>query len=355
MINRPYLRNFDSRRQHGVVGIYLAFALVVLFGVVSLAVDLSRVQLAKAELSAAADSAAQNGVSFITTSTTAARNAAIAAAAANRVAGTALVLTTSDVVVGTWNTGTRTFTAGGTTPNAVQVSAFRTAARQTALPLFFAAIIGQGTCDLRATATAVLTAGSAATYRVEGIMNPYLAGMPNGTYGGSANSGTAPANSPLLSTGITLTAGQILTFNVTGSTADDPVNINQNWTPDGQPGGIRTNDSGYLNGMSQLTTQQASLVGVFLTASAPNSGATPPALNMSSAAAMDYTSISPQLKQPFFIGDGKRSNGTLHQIVVPAGATRLFLGMHDNVNWANNSGFYRATINGTAARISLQK
>ena len=39
-----------------------------------------------------------------------------------------------------------------------------------------------------------------------------------------------------------------------GSAADDPVNINQNWTPDGQPGGIRTNDSGYLNGMSQLHT-----------------------------------------------------------------------------------------------------
>jgi hypothetical protein len=30
----------------------------------------------------------------------------------------------------------------------------------------------------------------------------------------------------------------------------------------------------------------------------------------------DYTSIAPQLKQVFFVGDGRRSNGKVHQIVV---------------------------------------
>ncbi len=70
---------------------------------------------------------------------------------------------------------------------------------------------------------------------------------------------------------------------------------------------------------------------------------------------MDYTSISPELKQVFFIGDGKRNDGTLQQIVVPAGATRFYLGMHDNINWANNSGYYFVTVNGTAATISTVK
>ena len=160
---------------------------------------------------------------------------------------------------------------------------------------------------------------------------------------------------PVRATGLSLFAGQVLTFTVVGSMADDPVNINQNWTPDGQPNGIRTNDSRYLNGMSQLKTQQGSLTGVFLTDNPPTSGPTPPMLDMSSAASRDYVSISPQLKQPFFIGDGKRSNGTAQQIIVPAGATRLFLGMHDNINWANNSGYFWVTINGSAAKVALVK
>ena len=212
------------------------------------------------------------------------------------------------------------------------------------------------TCDIHSTCYAVLSSGAAAsTIRTDGVMNLYLAGMPNGTYGGGTVSGTAPTNSPVQVSGLALAGGQILKFAATGSTSDDPLNINQNWDPNGQPGGIRTNDSGYLNGMSQLTTQQAALVGVFLNDNPPTTGSTPPALSFVTQAEMDYTSISPQLKQPFFIGDGKTSGGAQQQIVVPAGATRLYLGVHDNINWANNSGYFMVTINGSAPKISFGK
>lgn len=329
----------------------------VLIGFTSFGVDVARVRLAKSELSSAVDAAARRGASYLPNGTTAVKNAAVALAALNNVDGSPLVLDpANDIDVGTWNAGTKTFTAGGGSPNAVKITGHRTASRGTGVPLLFASIIGISTCDISATATTLLTGGGISqTPRVNGIMNVYLAGMPNGYYGGPTDSGVAPDNSPIQVTGLSLYAGQILNFSSTGSTADDPANINQNWTPDGQPGGYRTNDSGYLNGMSQLSTQQASLVGVFLDDNAPTTGSTPSALNMNTPAAIDYTSLSPQLKQPFFIGDGKTSGGAQQQIVVPSGATRLFLGVHDNINWANNSGYLLVTINGTTPKISFAK
>jgi hypothetical protein len=184
--------------------------------------------------------------------------------------------------------------------------------------------------------------------RVPGYANPWLAGMANGNYGGAAVSGTAPQHSSVQVTSIPITPGGTISFQVTGSCADDPININKAWSPEGcaDGTGIRTNDSGYLNGMSNLTAQQGSLAAVFLTSSAPTSGSTPAALNMSTSTQMNYTTLTHALKQPFFIGDGvKNSTSTIQTITVPAGATRLFLGMHDNINWDNNSGYFLVTFN----------
>ncbi len=347
------------RKRRGNTLILLTVAMVPLIGFASLGVDLGRVQVAKGELQTAADAAARNAASFLTQGTALAQAAALATAALNTTDASPVVLIpATDVVVGTWNSGTSTFTAGGASPNAVKVYARRTKALGTAVPLAFAGMFGMASCDITVSSIAMLStaAGASSTsLRVDAGMNPWLAGMPNGNYGGSAVSGTAPANSPTQA-GLTIVAGQTLQFTVTGSMADDPVNINQNWTPDGQPAGNRTNDSGYLNGMSQLNTQQGSLVGVFLDNTAPNSGgATPAALDMSSAASRDFTTLSPKLRQPFFIGDAKTSGNVQQQFVVPAGATRLFLGMMDNVNWANNSGFFWVSVNGPAPKISTVK
>ena len=335
---------------------YAILMLPVLIGFVSLGVDMARVRLTKAELASAVDAAARYGVSFLPSGAAAVKNAAVSTAAGNSAGGSPVVLDpTTDVTVGTWNTATKTFSPGGANPNAVKVDAQRSTARGNSVPLLFASMFGQRTCDIHVSSITVLSTGSStSTSRIDGIMNVYLAGMPDGLYGGPTVSGTAPANSPTQVAGLSLTAGQVLTFSATGSTADDPSNINQNWTPDGQPFGYRTNDSGYLNGMSQLFAQQGGLVGVFLDDNPPTTGGTPPSLDMTGAA-MDYSGISPQLRQPFFIGDGKNSGGTAQQITVPPGATRLFLGVHDNINWANNSGYFLVNINGSAAKISFAK
>jgi len=305
--------------------------MMALIALASLGVDLARVRLTKLELQAIADVAARAGAASIPNGAAAAKNQAITVAGKNTSAGAPVTLVASDIVV-------------DTAANTCQVSIQRT------LPLLFAKAVGQNTCDVHVTATAKLT--GLAPVQVPGFANPWLASMPDGTYGGAAVSGTAPTNSPIAVSGIAINPGSTITFQVSGSAADDPININKAWTPDGQAdgGGMRTNDSGYLNGMSNLNTQQGALVGVFLSDSPPDLSPAPANLDMSGngTSGMNYDSFSPQLKQPFFIGDGKNNNnGNQQTIIVPAGATRLFLGMHDNINWENNSGYLIVSFNGS--------
>ena len=71
------------------------------------------------------------------------------------------------------------------------------------------------------------------------------------------------------------------------------------------------------------------LVGVFLSGNSPVAPA-PATLDFTSAGlGLNFSTLSPQLGQVFFIGDGKTS-GNLDQLFnAPAGATRLFLGFAD--------------------------
>jgi hypothetical protein len=83
---------------------------------------------------------------------------------------------------------------------------------------------------------------------------------------------------------------------------------------------------------------------VFLNDSAPNNYTAPSNLDFGSAAQRDYTSISPQLRQVFYVGDGKRSNGEAQIIVVPQGATRVFFGMMDAWQWNDNAGNFQTKL-----------
>jgi Flp pilus assembly protein TadG len=339
-----------ARRHHGVALIYAAVTMVALMAIASLAVDLARVRLTKTQLQGAVDAAARAAAGQIPNGSSAVQARAIAIGAANSADGSAVVINSSDVLMGVWDSNARTFTTTNTNPNAVKVTAHRTAAAGNAVPLLFGRIIGRSACDVNASTVVMLT--GSAPVQVPGYANPWLAGMPNGNYGGLTVSGIAPQNSPVQITSIAIIPGSTLTFQVTGSCADDPININKAWSPDGcsDGTGLRTNDSGYLNGMSQLNSQQGSLVGVFLDNTVPTSGSAPPNLDMSTTSAMNYSTISPALKQPFFIGDGKNNaTGAQQSVVVPAGATRLYLGMHDNINWDNNSGYLIVSLNGTAS------
>jgi len=50
--------------------------------------------------------------------------------------------------------------------------------------------------------------------------------------------------------------------------------------------------------------------------------------------------LSPRLGQTYIDGTGRTGSGTLHQIIVPAGATRLFLGIADGSYFAGDPGYY---------------
>lgn len=370
----------SNRRRHGAILIYVIFVLVVMMGFCSMAVDLARVTAAKTELRRAADAAALDGCQGVADGSAVAK--AIAAAANNKVDGQPLVLQATDVTVGTWSNGA--FTAGGATPNAVQVKAYRVAARRTAIPLVFAQLIGQSTCDVHATAVAMITDNVTTKY-VSATSNPYLAGEPTGTrasvpdpkYEGpqvnpehpwqydwagpnGAKMGTGQAYGSPVEFPVTLTAGDALQLtNVNGQATNDPdlakVNANGEFTGGGTLG-IYDDEAaeitGSEHGMSQITAPLNALVGVFLDDNTPDDdGPIPPALDFSTQGERDYTSISPKLRQPFYIGSGQTSDGVQQSVIVPKGATRFYLGTMDGHEWSNNVGGFNATITQESIRL----
>ena len=95
------------------------------------------------------------------------------------------------------------------------------------------------------------------------------------------------------------------------------------------------------NGISDVVAPINSLIGVFLGPNQPSLGAAPSTLDFSSIG-LGFSSLSPQLQQTFFIGDGLTgtASGNVQRFIVPSGATRLFLGTMDGGEWNNNSGAF---------------
>ncbi|MBO1074853.1 PEP-CTERM sorting domain-containing protein [Roseomonas marmotae] len=195
---------------------------------------------------------------------------------------------------------------------------------------------------LLATAASVLMLGGAGTadaVLISGTSDLWLAGMPDGSTASSGD--TAPGESPVLIPGLALAGGTILNFAATGSVSNTP-------TPSGlsPDGGLFTSHSaGALNGIATLTAPFNSLIGVFLDAAQPNLSPPPDGLNFA-ALGIDFGSLAPALKQPFFIGDGLTGTGTgaTQDFIVPEAATRLFLGTMDAFGWFNNSGSFDVTV-----------
>ena len=94
-----------------------------------------------------------------------------------------------------------------------------------------------------------------------------------------------------------------------------------------------------VEGISDLTAPINALVGVFLDDEQPNHSAPPKALDFRSPASREFTSLEPQLKQLFWIGDGKTKDGLAQEFAVPEGATRLYLATWDFYEWNNNAGW----------------
>ncbi len=177
---------------------------------------------------------------------------------------------------------------------------------------------------------------------VPGTANPYLSGMPNGST--CCGGDSVPAQSPTQVTGLTLVPGSTLTFVVTGS-------VNFGPGPSGDPpdgGGSASTPAN--NGISGASWPANALVGVFLDNSLPTAAPAPADLNFSTAGSTSFASLSPALKQAFFIGDGRTGNetGAVQTFVIPTGATRLFLGTSDGFGWFNNSGSFAVTVTAAA-------
>jgi hypothetical protein len=107
-----------------------------------------------------------------------------------------------------------------------------------------------------------------------------------------------------------------------------------------------------LDGISGYIGPQGPLAGVFLDDSIPSSGPAPSTLDFSlGGMGIDFTSLSPALRQVFYIGDGVDSMGDFQTFIAPAGATRLFLAIPDGFGFVgapgaydDNDGAYRVRI-----------
>lgn len=173
---------------------------------------------------------------------------------------------------------------------------------------------------------------------VPATSNPWLAGMPDGTTASFNDS--APAHSPVQVAGPLIVGGKRLSFNAVGYTDHCPAGECGVARPDGDLfEGVIAHAVGSEHGIATISAPWDAMIGVFLSPERPDLSPAPQALDFSSAASRDFAFLAPGLKQPFFIGDGRRLDGTTVQIFeVPVGATRLFLGTMDSWGWFNNSG-----------------
>ena len=155
--------------------------LLLLIAFVSLGVDWGRVQLAKTQLQRAADAAARAAAANISGGTTVSQNSAVSYAAQNLVNGTATTLNpVADFDFGTWDTSTRQFTVcSQAAANAVRIRLSRTAAKGNAIPLVFAQLLGQSTCDVHVQVVARVKPGG---YGIVGLNFISMSGNSSDSY-----------------------------------------------------------------------------------------------------------------------------------------------------------------------------
>jgi Flp pilus assembly protein TadG len=344
-----------SNTRRGIALLWAVVALTALLAMASLAVDLGRARMAKAELQDVADAAARTAALSMQQGASSARASAIALAASSRVDGAAMDLRDSDVTFGSWNNGTFTPVASESNlsnANAVRVVTSRSSARGNAVPLLLASAFGHKTIDVNATSTVVANTNQSVDTTVDGVMNLWFAGQNSSAtanYAGDVS--TATQSSPRLVTGLNLMPGASLEFSATGQLSNVPWTYNN--TPDGD-GWICTNWTDNLGGMANCNLPINAVMGVFLTDADPRSSAAPDGLDFSTPESRDYTTLAPAIAQPFFIGDGRTSGGLQQKIVVPPGATRLYLGSMDPYGWWNNAGTANVNIRGTTQSIVVR-
>jgi hypothetical protein len=102
------------------------------------------------------------------------------------------------------------------------------------------------------------------------------------------------------------------------------------------------NIAGAANLSGIVSSNVGYLAGVFLNGN-EGSNPTPPTLDFSSGGLGEsFTSLSPQIDQVFFIGDGLTGtgSGSVQTFFAPTGATTLVLGIVDGFNYSGAPGAY---------------
>lgn len=151
---------------------------------------------------------------------------------------------------------------------------------------------------------------------------------------------------------IDVTGLSSITFAVTGS-----VTLNNGTYTDADGVGAATSDSANSGGnaIAGLTAPNAGfLTGAFVGAVL---GVTPQGLDFI-ASGTSFSTLSPDLQQAFFIGDGLTGDGTgaVQTFYVPTGATTLYLGISDACGYhgspscyGDNNGSFSVTTSETAS------
>jgi len=146
------LQHRTSHSRRGAIAVLAACTLVFLLAMVAFSVDLGYLCWVDAQTQTVADAAALAGVKGLTTSPSQAQSSAIACAQLNTANGKSVVLQSSNVVLGTWNTTSNTFTAltgsAQSQANACQVTV------STPVNFFFAPVFGDKGANAVATAIA---------------------------------------------------------------------------------------------------------------------------------------------------------------------------------------------------------
>jgi hypothetical protein len=380
-----------KRNRRGVVIWYSIIMMAAMCMFASLAVDWGHGQMVKTELRRTADASARAAAALIPQNLNLATAAAVDIASKNTADGMSVTLVPAqDIEYGFWNVNTHSFLPTSSGINAVHVTARKSNARGTAVPMLFGKFFHVNSMDEKGEAIVMVIPGVNVNQSVPATANPFLAGMPAGTEASNINPHNNPdyagdatnAKQSPLAVDLSVTQGEVFNFDSVDGTAkhdpNDPM-----YGPDGN-----ANDWGHnilnkdgstssyqdpttlgtysQNGIADANIPINALVGVFLDDKQPNMSVTPDTLNFSTSNSRDYDSIGSvetggtvkdqplKIKQIFFIGDDLNSKGAKQSIIAPKGATRLFLATWDFYEWNNNSG--ARTIKVTKpARIILVK
>jgi len=141
--------------------------------------------------------------------------------------------------------------------------------------------------------------------------------------------------------------------------ADGLVNFFNGFAPPGfGPGGngLGSNVLTPLDGISGYNGPQGPLTGVFLDDSIPDTGPAPATLDFSAGGiGINFDSLSPELRQIFYIGDGITSGGDFQTFIAPVGATRLFFGIPDGFGFNGPPGAYDDNDGGYRVRVGINE